>query len=312
MDYEQIKTFLSIVETESISETANSLDVSQSTISNRLRSLEEELNTILFSRGRGKRGTKITENGKSFIPLAQAWLDLYLRTGNWVTSSIENTVIIGSLETLNTCVFAPFYEQFAGKSQKQIKLQIRTRVASTLYEMLKYHEIDFGLTVHAIFYPTIDLVPLFSEDYVAVVPKGWPLDAQKLVNLKELALSSEILLPWDQYFLAWHEEQIGLVRDSCISVDLLPLAIRYMTSPERWMIAPYSAAKTISELTGKKLAFLEQSPPVRTCYLITHKQPIYDKIQSINYVLDELLRYIGTLDNIILPTHAAKDRYTGE
>lgn len=312
MDYEQIRTFLSIVETESISETADSLDLSQSTISNRLRSLEEELNTILFSRGRGKRGTKITENGKSFIPLAQAWLDLYLRTGNWMTSSTQNTIIIGSLETLNTCVFAPFYERFTAPARKQIKLQIRTRIASSLYEMLKYHEIDFGMTVHPIFYPTIDLVPLFSEDYVAVVPKDWPLDAHKVVNLKELDLNSEILLPWDQYFLAWHEEQIGLVRDSCISVDLLPLSIRYMTSPERWMIAPYSAAKTVSKLTGKELAFLEQSPPVRTCYLITHKQPIYDKIQSINYVIDELLRYIGTLDNIILPTQAIKERYTGE
>lgn len=302
MNQDQIKTFLSIVETESISETSKSLNLSQSTISNRLLSLEEELNTILFKRGRGKRGTKITENGKGFIPIAQAWMDLFLRTHSWKASPTQNTIIIGSLETLNTCIFAPFYEQFTcSKIKNSIKLQIRTRAASILYEMLKYHEIDFGMTVHPIFYPTIDLIPLFSENYVVVAPAGFKVGPDRVIDLDRLDVSCEILLPWDQYFAAWHEKQIGLTSDTCINVDLLPLAIKYLTPPRRWMIAPYSAAKTVCQCTDKQIYHLERRPPDRTCYLIKHKQPIYDKIRSINHVVEALMKYIHTLDNINPP-----------
>ncbi len=53
MEYKDIETFLGIVRTRSITKTAEIMFLSQSTISNRLRHLEDELGCCLIQRAKG-------------------------------------------------------------------------------------------------------------------------------------------------------------------------------------------------------------------------------------------------------------------
>ena len=57
---EAIESFLATVRLQSVSEAANALFVSQSTISHRLQVLEAELNTKLFYRQRGFKHLTLT------------------------------------------------------------------------------------------------------------------------------------------------------------------------------------------------------------------------------------------------------------
>lgn len=70
MDTILARTFLAIAETGSFVSAATRLNVTQSTVSARVRALEEELGQRLFERGRA--GATVTEVGRRFAPYASA------------------------------------------------------------------------------------------------------------------------------------------------------------------------------------------------------------------------------------------------
>ena len=80
MTLEQIEAFLTVTTLGNISAAANSLYVTQSTLSSRIHSLEAELNVPLFIRSRGKQKVELTNYGNAFIPLASQWMALWKNT----------------------------------------------------------------------------------------------------------------------------------------------------------------------------------------------------------------------------------------
>lgn len=70
MQTDQITTFLDLCETRSFHRTADRLGVTQSTVSGRLKALEEALGVTLFTRSRA--GTDLTTEGLRFEPHARA------------------------------------------------------------------------------------------------------------------------------------------------------------------------------------------------------------------------------------------------
>lgn len=69
MQPDQIATFLDLVETRSFHRTADRLGVTQSTVSARLKALEDALGVMLFTRSRA--GTDLTTEGLRFEPHAR-------------------------------------------------------------------------------------------------------------------------------------------------------------------------------------------------------------------------------------------------
>lgn len=80
MNFEQIKSFLSVAKTGNFSQAAKERFISQPTISNQMRMLEEELDTKLFLRT--SKNTTLTEQGQKFYKYATQLLaiekDIYI------------------------------------------------------------------------------------------------------------------------------------------------------------------------------------------------------------------------------------------
>lgn len=70
MQIELIETYLDLMETQSFNQTAERLDLTQSTISNRVQTLEAALGTRLFTRSRA--GTRPTPAGNRFLSHARS------------------------------------------------------------------------------------------------------------------------------------------------------------------------------------------------------------------------------------------------
>jgi len=75
MDVELARTFLAVVETGSFVDAASRVHVTQSTVSARIKSLEEQLGRILFQRG--KTGATMTPAGIQFQKHAQAMMRVW-------------------------------------------------------------------------------------------------------------------------------------------------------------------------------------------------------------------------------------------
>lgn len=82
MDIELARTFLAIVKTQSFIRAAEQLNVSQTTVSARVRSLEEKLGRVLFVRN--KSGASLTPAGEQFLRYAPTFVQLWERARHQV------------------------------------------------------------------------------------------------------------------------------------------------------------------------------------------------------------------------------------
>ena len=77
MDIELARTFLTIVETGSFVRAAERLNVTQTTVSARVRSLEDQLRRPVFVRN--KSGSTLTPAGEQFQPFARTLVQVWER-----------------------------------------------------------------------------------------------------------------------------------------------------------------------------------------------------------------------------------------
>ena len=73
----EIEAFLAVAQYGSISAAADQIYVTQPALTRRIQNLERELEYRLFTRGKGLRGSSLTEQGRAFLPIAQRWNEVY-------------------------------------------------------------------------------------------------------------------------------------------------------------------------------------------------------------------------------------------
>ena len=111
MNLAEIETFLTIVNTKSITRTADLLFLSQPTVSHRLNSLENELGFPLVIRNKGHKQVELTPKGMDFVVLAERWMSLWKETLTLQHNQERMLLTIGCTDSLNIAVFAPLYDE---------------------------------------------------------------------------------------------------------------------------------------------------------------------------------------------------------
>ena len=109
IDYRYIEAFLAVVNTNSLSKAAESLYVSQSSISKWICQLEEEIGVELIVRHKGQRSIELTASGKELVPLAEEWMNLH---GQIIGMKEHNrtSIRIVSVDSLNNTLMPPIYQ----------------------------------------------------------------------------------------------------------------------------------------------------------------------------------------------------------
>ena len=119
MELRVLQYFLAVAREQSISAAAESLHLSQPTLSTQLKAMEEELGKQLLIRGsKGSRKVTLTEEGMILRKRAEEILDLVKKTENEISLSDETIlgdIYIGTGET----DIIRFFAQVAKKLQKQ-------------------------------------------------------------------------------------------------------------------------------------------------------------------------------------------------
>lgn len=186
MELRQLKYFVKTAETLNFSEAARNLYVTQSTLSQQIKTLEDELGTILFQRD--SHTVTLTESGSKLLPLArQTIID--------ATSCKEQIkdlqqMLTGELNIGVTYSFSPILTETIKKFMKVhpgVKLNIRYKVMEELMEMLRKREVDFVLAFKPNRpYDEIESRALFEDKLSVIMRKNHPLAAKNAITLEEL------------------------------------------------------------------------------------------------------------------------------
>lgn len=225
MELRQLKYFLKAKELLNFTEAAAALNISQSTLSQQIKQLEDELSIPLFNRI-GKRIT-LTEAGDLFSEYA-------LQS---INRANEGLLLLRDLKNLNTgkitigviysmrILFAKILIQFASQ-YPNIKIQIVFGTTKDLLERLNLHHFDFILTFHEeLREPHLKYQTLFKANMVLVTAKNSLLAKKVNISLQEVA-GLPLALPFSgNNSIQFFEESFGqknLVPNICMEINDIP------------------------------------------------------------------------------------------
>jgi Transcriptional regulator len=194
MELRQLNYFVKAAEHLHFTEAAAKSFVTQSTLSQQIKQLEEELGMLLFDRV-GKH-VRLTEAGSVFLIHAKQIL-LDVQKSKAAISELNNLAIgdlrIGVTYAFSSMVLpalAPFSSKYPG-----IKIFIEYGTPESLEIKLKAAELDIILSFHEESdNQGLEMQPLFSSKIVMVVSRKHSLASLKKITVAELG-ELELILP---------------------------------------------------------------------------------------------------------------------
>lgn len=179
--------FLAIAREQNITKAADTLHVSQSTLSKQMMDLERQLGSQLFIRG--KRKLVLTEEGSFLRNKAQEILELMDSTESAFHTEggrISGDITVGCGETafmeLVADLFRGFHEQYP-----DVKFHTHSGDADAVMERLDKGLADMGLLLGPIRQEKYDYLKLHREDtYGLLIPEDCALARQPFINAEQL------------------------------------------------------------------------------------------------------------------------------
>lgn len=176
-----------VAQTGSFSQAAKELFISQSTLSQQIQQLENEVGVKLLERN--TRKVTLSEYGQEFLPYAknliydaEACLGSIMDVRNMATGKL----VIGVTYTFSSVmvdVLKEFIRDYPG-----IRLSIRTALMEELMDMLERNEIDLALSYdpgHK--YDNIESTELFRSGICVIARDTHPLAQKVSISLEELS-----------------------------------------------------------------------------------------------------------------------------
>ena len=291
MDMAGLEMFLTIVRTKSISKTADTLFLSQPTISHRLKMLEAELGFSLIVRSKGFKQIELTQEGLAFIPLAERMLALWKEAGSLGRGGERQLLKIGCADSVNVALLSPLYRALADSS---LELEIKTYQSPELYSILDTRDIDVAFVFYRLYYKSIICRQVFQEK-LYLVQSARPAVARALVHTDELDPARELFLKWDDPYQLWHNQWLSSRTRPRITADTITLFHRLWQEDDGWMIAPESVIWDLARTRPVFVSRLRNPPPDRCCYEITHQTPLGASESALGFFEERLTAYLREL-----------------
>lgn len=186
MELRVLKYFLAVAREESITAAADSLHITQPTLSKQLMDLENDLGKKLFIRG--NRRITLTEEGKYLRQRAQEIVDLAEKTeAEFKTENlVGGDICIGGGETHAMRYMAKALESMQQKCPG-IRVHLFSGTADDITERLDKGCIDFGLFVGSVDLAKYDYLKLPASDtWGLILRKDHPLAAKESITPEDL------------------------------------------------------------------------------------------------------------------------------
>lgn len=141
MENRQLKTFMTIARLGNFTQAAETLGYAQSSVTNQIQQLEQELGVKLFER-LGRR-IALTREGEKLLPYAEQIIKLSAEARQMVSGDAvpKGTLTIGTVESLSVTRLPGLFEAYR-QQYPEVEMVLHFGVCSENLRMLKTNEID--------------------------------------------------------------------------------------------------------------------------------------------------------------------------
>lgn len=218
MDINRARTFLEIVRSGSFFKAAERLNVTQTTVSARIRTLEEEIGRQLFVRNRN--GARLTPAGQEFERFAQSFVQVWERARHQLSIPEGRTSIIavgGELTLWNPLLID--WLIWMRRFQTEIAIHAYVGVPDQLQEQLRTGVIDIALLYAPKLLPGFRVTLLVEEQLIMVRCRGMGGEAGP---------EEYVHVDWGPLFAAQYGVDSAVSGRPGLLVGLGPLGLSYI------------------------------------------------------------------------------------
>ncbi len=195
MDLKQLKLFVAVAEERNFTRAAQRSNLTQPSLTQRIRQLEEDLGVTLFHRT--ARGAELTEVGQSLLEDARHVL-------SYVEQSVRRARQAGGLDDGTLRLAWEFTEYGNVPPMPQLFRKLneahpgmvpdsRELLGAAQVHALLNGEVDMGFLSETFVEDTLGFYPLLTDTFQAVLPERHPLAALPEVSLAALATEAFLL-----------------------------------------------------------------------------------------------------------------------
>ena len=280
MNINHLTAFLEISQTGSFQESAQRLNITQSTISARIKTLEERLGQSLFVRT--KEGALLTPQGHQLVPHAKVAVNAWSQAKQKLSlpDQLDSILSIGVQTDLWETLLLPWLDRLK-TDLPEVGFSLRVEFSETLLEDIHNGRLDLAITYLPSSFPGFISDALYSDELI-------------LVSSVERSNTGEwredyVYVDWGREFQRQHQKAFPGLRAPALTVGSYRLAL---DSIFRNGGSAYMPRRAIAhELSHRALFEVRDAPSFeREVYLVQPANPAQAELNNLALAaLDTLL-----------------------
>jgi DNA-binding transcriptional LysR family regulator len=186
MHLETLKVFCDVVESKSFSAAASQNFVTQSAVSQQIRTLEDRYGRRLLERTRGN--VQLTPAGEILYQaskdIVQRYRDMEARL-QALRHVVAGTIRVATVHSIGLYELSTQIKRYL-KAYPQVHLHLEYSRSSKIYEDALRGQIDLGVVAYPTRRPQLTVLPFRQDRLVLVCAPGHPLARHRQVSLRKL------------------------------------------------------------------------------------------------------------------------------
>lgn len=186
MQFESLKAFCDLAESESFTKAAQINKVTQSAVSQTISALERHFKSLLIERS--KKNFRLTPEGEVLYDYSKKILsgyDAIQSKMQELKNEISGELRVSAVYSIALHDLPPYVKRFL-KEYPSVNLNIQFRREDGVYEDVIGNVVDLGLVVYPAADPKIEIVHLRKDPLVLACHPQHPLAKQKTIKIKAL------------------------------------------------------------------------------------------------------------------------------
>lgn len=196
MHVENFKIFSDLVESQSFSRAAKLNGVTQSAVSQQLRSMERHFNVLIVDRS--QKQFRLTREGQKLYDSAKEILHRYdklISDLQEMRKVISGTIHLSTIYSIGLHELPPYITKFL-KEFPSVNVRVEYRRSNLVYEDILQNAVDLGLVAFPNKMRQLEVIPFLEDQLVLICSPQHRLSQPKSVDVKELA--GEKIVGFDQ------------------------------------------------------------------------------------------------------------------
>ncbi|MFT7215116.1 MAG: LysR family carnitine catabolism transcriptional activator [Paraglaciecola sp.] len=212
VSYRQLLAFIRVAQSTTFAEAAEKMCVSQPALSTAIKKMEGQIGGALFSRT--TRKVQLTPEGREFLPVAlrllNDWDDAFSDLQN-VFSMGRGKLSIAAMPSFAVGQLPEILRQFQSQFAN-IKISVADIVMEQVIKSVSQGRVELGFTFETEQLDGIDFHPMFTDEFIAVLPANSPLARHDHLHWQQLNARPFVAMNRGSAIRGWVDdycEQLG-------------------------------------------------------------------------------------------------------